>query len=92
MSPLTLIIIYATLALGASFLCSILEAVLLSTTRGHVAVLEAEGSRTAALWVRYKEDPERPLTAILTLHEEVSMNSRKSSGAFGGLKLPDYGL
>ena len=68
MSPLTLIIIYATLALGASFLCSILEAVLLSTTRGHVAVLEAEGSRTAALWVRYKEDPERPLTAILTLN------------------------
>ena len=68
MSPESLIIIYATLAVGASFLCSILEAVLLSTTRGHVAVLEASGSRTAALWVRYKEDPERPLTAILTLN------------------------
>jgi CBS domain containing-hemolysin-like protein len=68
MSPESLIIIYASLALGASFLCSILEAVLLSTTRGHVAVLEAEGSRTATLWVSYKEDPERPLTAILTLN------------------------
>ena len=68
MTAETLIIIYASLALGASFLCSILEAVLLSTTRGHVAVLEAEGSRTASLWVRYKEDPERPLTAILTLN------------------------
>ena len=68
MTPETLIVIYACLAIGASFLCSILEAVLLSTSRGHVAVLQAEGSRTAPLWVRYKEDPERPLTAILTLN------------------------
>ncbi len=68
MSPESLIVIYATLAIGASFLCSILEAVLLSTSRGHVAVLESEGSRTAPLWVRFKEDPERPLTAILTLN------------------------
>lgn len=68
MSPESLIIIYASLALGASFLCSILEAVLLSTTRGHVAVLDAGGSRTAPLWIRYKENPQRPLTAILTLN------------------------
>jgi len=68
MSPESLIVIYAALAIGASFLCSILEAILLSTSRGHVAVLEAKGSRAAPLWVRYKEDPERPLTAILTLN------------------------
>ena len=30
--------------------------------------MEAEGSRTAPHWVRFKEDPERPLTAILTLN------------------------
>ena len=68
MSPESLIVIYASLALGASFLCSILEAVLLSTTRGHVAVLDAGGSRTAPLWIGFKEDPQRPLTAILTLN------------------------
>lgn len=68
MSPEALIVVYASLAIGASFLCSILEAVLLSTTRGHVAVLSASGSRTAPLWIRFKEDPERPLTAILTLN------------------------
>ena len=68
MSPESLIIIYASLALGASFLCSILEAVLLSTTRGHVAVLDSGGSRTGQLWIRFKDDPERPLTAILTLN------------------------
>jgi len=68
LSPWTWIAIYATLALGASFICSILEAVLLSTTRGHVAVLESRGSRTANHWLKFKDDPERPLTAILTLN------------------------
>ena len=68
MSPLTLIFLYAGLAITASFLCSILEAVLLSTSRGHVAVLESQGSKTASLWLRFKDDPERPLTAILTLN------------------------
>ena len=68
MNPEWLIVIYASLALGASFLCSILEAVLLSTTRGHVAVLDSDGDSTASLWVGFKEDPERPLTAILTLN------------------------
>ncbi len=64
----TLLILYATLALGASFLCSILEAVLLSTSISHVKVLEQKGSRVAHLWARFKDEPERPLTAILTLN------------------------
>ena len=46
----TLLILYATLALGASFLCSVLEAVLLSTSISHVKVLEQKGSRVAHLW------------------------------------------
>ena len=64
----TLLILYATLALGASFLCSVLEAVLLSTSISHVKVLEQKGSRVAPLWTRFKDEPERPLTAILTLN------------------------
>ena len=64
----TLLILYATLALGASFLCSVLEAVLLSTSISHVKVLEQKGSRVAELWARFKDEPERPLTAILTLN------------------------
>jgi len=63
-----MIIVYGGLALGASFLCSILEAVLLSCSRGYVGVLEQKGSRAAPLWTRFKDDPERPLTAILTLN------------------------
>ena len=68
MSDYSLLILYASLALGLSFLCSILEAVLLSTTRSHIIALEDTHKKTSELWIRYKDDPERPLTAILTLN------------------------
>jgi len=63
-----LIAAYAALALGVSFLCSILEAVLLSTTRGHVVSMAETHPKSSEMWIRYKDDPERPLTAILTLN------------------------
>ena len=90
MSPESLIVIYAALAIGASFLCSILEAVLLSTSRGHVAVLESEGSRTAALWLRFKEDPERPLTAILTLNTMAHTVGALGVGTAVGCAQPSH--
>ena len=68
MSDYTLLILYASLALGLSFLCSILEAVLLSTTRSHILSLKDTHKKTSELWIGYKDDPERPLTAILTLN------------------------
>nr|MCS5581095.1 CNNM domain-containing protein [Gammaproteobacteria bacterium] len=68
MSDYTLLILYASLALGLSFLCSILEAVLLSTTRSHILALKDTHKKTSELWIGYKDDPERPLTAILTLN------------------------
>ena len=37
---MTLLIVYVALALGVSFLCSVLEAVLLSITPSYVAVLQ----------------------------------------------------
>lgn len=64
----TLIIIYALIALGASFLCSILEAVLLSTTHGHIVALKDTHPKISKTWSEFKEDPEGPLTAILTLN------------------------
>ncbi|MBR79793.1 MAG: hemolysin [Euryarchaeota archaeon] len=64
----TLMIAYAVLALGASFLCSILEAVLLSTSHGHIVALKDTHSKVSATWSNWKEDPEGPLTAILTLN------------------------
>lgn len=68
MNPWTLLTLYAILAIGVSFLCSILEAVLLSTTRGHVVSMSESHPKSSKLWVGYKDDPEKPLTAILTLN------------------------
>ena len=68
MNPWTLLAIYAILAIGVSFLCSILEAVLLSTTRGHVMSMNESHPKTSKLWTGFKDDPEKPLTAILTLN------------------------
>ncbi len=64
----TLLLIFAFTAIGVSFLCSILEAVLLSISLSRVAVMEANNKRYAAKWREFKTDPERPLTAILTLN------------------------
>ena len=68
MADYTLMIAYAVLALGASFLCSILEAVLLSTSHGHIVALKDTHAKVSATWSKWKEDPEGPLTAILTLN------------------------
>ena len=54
--------------LGLSFLCSVLEAVILSVTPSYVAALERSGHRVAANLARFKRDTERPLAAILTLN------------------------
>ncbi len=51
-----------------SFLCSILEAVLLSITPAYVGIQEQKGTRIAADLVSFKEDIDRPLAAILTLN------------------------
>ncbi|MEK9650963.1 MAG: CNNM domain-containing protein [Poseidonia sp.] len=66
---LRLLVFYVSLALGVSFLCSILEAVVLSTPQTHVNILKNEGKRTAPMWEHLKDDDSvRPLTAILTLN------------------------
>ena len=66
---LTLLIFYATLALGVSFLCSILEAVVLSIPHTQIAMWEKDGKGTGAVWASLKsDDAVKPLTAILTLN------------------------
>ncbi len=65
---MSLLIFYLILAIGVSFLCSILEAVLLSITPSFVAVLEREGSSAGKLLRELKQDIDRPLSAILSLN------------------------
>ncbi|MGB0490071.1 MAG: CNNM domain-containing protein [Candidatus Poseidoniaceae archaeon] len=64
-----LLTFYIVLALGISFLCSILEAVVLSVTQTWVAVQKNNGTKAGELWSALKEDDAvGPLTAILTLN------------------------
>ncbi|SHF55321.1 Hemolysin, contains CBS domains [Fodinibius roseus] len=63
-----LLIFYLLLAIGVSFLCSLLEAVLLSVSRSYIAIMERKGSRSGKLLRDYKEDIDRPLSAILSLN------------------------
>jgi len=65
---MTLLFFYLFLAIGVSFLCSILEASLLSVTPAHVAVLNERGSRIGHLLGDLKRDIDRPLSAILSLN------------------------
>lgn len=65
---MTLLFIYLGLAIGVSFLCSILEAVLLSVSQSYIAVLERKGSTTGELLRTLKDDIDRPLSAILSLN------------------------
>lgn len=63
-----LLLLYFSTALGISFLCSILEAVLLSTPMSFITMKEQEGVKIAQLLKKYKVDNERPLAAILSLN------------------------
>lgn len=78
MSTLLLVI---GISLAISFLCSILEAVLLSVTHGYVAVLEDEGDPAGPLLARLRKNVEEPIAAILTLNTIAHTVGAAMSGA-----------
>lgn len=63
-----LLLLYLFGALSISFLCSILEAVLLSAPMSFVSMLEKEGRKGAPLLKKYKQDIDKPIAAILSLN------------------------
>ena len=63
-----LLIFYLLLALVVSFLCSILESVLLSTPSSFISMKEGEGAKNALRLKSLKEDIDKPLSAILSLN------------------------
>ncbi|MEZ5300505.1 MAG: hemolysin family protein [Verrucomicrobiales bacterium] len=65
---LTLLIFYLLLAIGISFLCSVLEAVLLSITQPWIQNQKREGAKSGLTWERLKSDVNAPLSAILILN------------------------
>lgn len=65
---MTIIIILFVVTIGVSFLCSILEATLLSSTSAYIGVLIKDGKKSAKLLEHLKENIDRPISAILTLN------------------------
>jgi CBS domain containing-hemolysin-like protein len=63
-----LLIFYLLLALGVSFLCSILESVILSVTPSFVAAMKKRNPSLGEHLNDLKKEIDRPLAAILTLN------------------------
>lgn len=63
-----LLLIYAFVSIFFSFLCSILEAVLLSITPTFINIKKKEGKQYAVILEDLKKDVDQPLIAILTLN------------------------
>ncbi len=75
---MTLLIFYLAIAIGVSFLCSILEAVLLSATPSYVETLKSERPRAGAAVNLVKDRVDESLAAILILNTFAH-----TMGAFG---------
>ena len=65
---MTALLLFLLGAMSVSFLCSILEATLMSLPISYISLREDEGFRPAARMKAYKHDSSRPLAAILALN------------------------
>ena len=65
---MTLLFVYLFLAVFVSFLCSLLEAVILSVTPGFINTEINKKKKYATILKKLKEEIDRPLAAILTLN------------------------
>ena len=63
-----LLLLFLFGAMAISFLCSILEATLMSTPISYITMREEEGYKPATRFKEYKQDPSRPIAAILSLN------------------------
>ena len=80
---MTLLIVFVLLAIGVSFLCSILEAVLLSITPSFVESAAEERPGLAKNLRTLRADIERPLAAILSLNTIAHTVGATGAGAAG---------
>ena len=65
---MALLLLFLLGAMAISFLCSILEATLMSTPISYITMREEEGYKPAVRFKEYKQDSSRPIAAILSLN------------------------
>lgn len=80
-----LLSLYVTIAIGVSFICSVLEAVLLSITPSYLAQLRQQDHPSAEKLSLIKADIDRPLASILTLNTIAHTVGAASAGAQASL-------
>lgn len=78
---MTALFVYIALTLGVSFVCSILEAMLLSITPSYVAAMEVESPKVGARLAALKQNIDRPLAAILALNTIANTIGASGIGA-----------
>lgn len=76
-----LLLIYVSVALGFSFICSVAEAVMLSVSNAYISVLEKEGKPSGKLLAKLSNDINQPLAAILTLNTIAHTMGAAGAGA-----------
>jgi CBS domain containing-hemolysin-like protein len=78
---MTLLFTYVAIALAISFLCSLLEASLLTITPSAIQAAKGRGASWAPGLERLKSDIDRPLAAILTLNTIAHTMGAAGAGA-----------
>lgn len=78
---MTTLLLVISLSLGISFICSVLEAVLLSVSHAYVALLEDRGDPAGPLLARLRRNIDEPIAAILTLNTIAHTVGAAVSGA-----------
>ena len=81
---MTLLLLFLLLALGVSFICSILEAVILSITPSFIAEERKKGSPLGEKLLLVKQDIDRSLAAILSLNTIAHTIGAAGVGAQAG--------
>lgn len=89
---MTLLVFYIFLATAFSFLCSMLEAVLLSVTPSYIATLEKDRPKVAAKLKAMKAQVDRPLAAILSLNTIAHTIGAAGAGAQAAYVFGDASL
>ena len=82
---LSTLLLYITFALVVSFICSLCEAVLFSTSLSHIELQVREGRRAGHLLRKQKQDVDRPIAAILTLNTIAHTAGATGAGAEAAL-------
>ncbi len=65
---MVLLLVFLLSAMAVSFLCSVLESVLMSTPISYITMREDEGYAPAVKFKKFKQESSRPIAAILSMN------------------------